>query len=248
MELNAKLSSLEDEVKLLKGEVKVILSEIRAAVLGQDNPFTTEPGQGLHVDRSALEERPPIRIVKIPAEGQEEEPSIEFAETQSEASFLGDAASPAEPEEVLAIPEPTAAQLPPREQELPAAMPAARAEPPPSPPPPTVAAAHPPAIPPQTTHEWSLLTIAGLAVWAEDAVKQIGSERLRVLLDLCEFTGYLSTAAKEALLSVTSLAPAAEEKDTTPSVNDCLVVLYQLDALMRGEEPAAARRLSGLAH
>jgi hypothetical protein len=87
------------------------------------------------------------------------------------------------------------------------------------------------------------MTVAGLTVWAEDAIKQIGPERLRILLDLCEFTGYLSTAAKEALLSVTSLVPAAEEKGSPPSVNECLVVLYQLDALMRGEEPAGSRRL-----
>ena len=82
------------------------------------------------------------------------------------------------------------------------------------------------------------MTVAGLTVWAEEAVKQIGPERLRILLDLCEFTGYLSGAAKEALLRVTSLGLPAEERTTPPSANECLVVLHQLDALMRGEEPA----------
>jgi len=85
---------------------------------------------------------------------------------------------------------------------------------------------------------WSLLTVAGLAVWAEEATRQIGPERLRILLDLCEFTGYLSGPAKEALLKVTSLGLSTEERTTPPSANECLVVLCQLDALMRGEEPA----------
>jgi hypothetical protein len=56
-----------------------------------------------------------------------------------------------------------------------------------------------------STPRWTLITVAGLAVWAEEAIKQIGPERLRILLDLCEFTGYLSSSAKEALLKVTSL-------------------------------------------
>jgi len=238
MELNAKLSSLEDEVRLLKGEVKVILSEIRTAVLGQDNPFMKEPGQGLRADPSALEQRPPIRVVKIPAEGEEEEPSVGFNQPHSEAAFSVPASLP-EPEEVLDLPQPMASPPPPKEQEKPQTTPTARATPPPAPAP----QQQPAAAAPQTVPEWSLMTVAGLTVWAEDAVKQIGPERLRILLDLCEFTGYLSTAAKKALLSVTSLVPAAEEKGSPPSVNECLVVLYQLDALMRGEEPAGSRRL-----
>ena len=87
--------------------------------------------------------------------------------------------------------------------------------------------------------------MAGLAVWAEEAVKQVGTERLRILLDLCEFTGYLSAPAKEALLKVTSLGLAEEERTTPPSANECLVVLYQLDALMQSEDSTG--RFRGLA-
>jgi hypothetical protein len=93
---------------------------------------------------------------------------------------------------------------------------------------------------------WSLITVAGLAVWAEEAVKQIGIKRLRVLLDLCEFTGDLSPDAKEALLKVTSLVHASLERKTSPSTNECLVVLCQLDALLKGEQPAGLS-LGGLA-
>jgi hypothetical protein len=89
---------------------------------------------------------------------------------------------------------------------------------------------------------WSLIKIAGLAVWAEEALQQIGPERLQVLLDLCEFAGYLPNSAREALSKVMNLGLMIEERATPPSLNECLVVLYQLDALMRNEEPLTVLR------
>lgn len=234
MELNAKIASLEDDVKLLKGEVKLILSEIRTAILGQDNPFA-DPGQALRADPGALESRPPIRVVRVASEDDEAETSEQPSPKAPEAIWDDEA-------ETL-VPEPaTAVEEPQPEEPAPAPVrPVATRRAPAQPPEPVpIARVEPaPAPAPGSTPRWSLITVAGLAVWAEEAVKQIGSERLRILLDLCEFTGYLSGPAKEALLKVTSLGLQAEERTTPPpSANECLVVLCQLDALMRGEEPA----------
>ena len=234
MELNAKIASLEDDVKLLKGEVKLILSEIRTAILGQDNPFA-DPGQALRADPGALESRPPIRVVRVASEDDEAETSEQPSPKAPEAIWDDEA-------ETL-VPEPaTAVEEPQPEEPAPAPVrPVATRRAPVQPPEPVpIARVEPaPAPAPGSTPRWSLITVAGLAVWAEEAVKQIGSERLRILLDLCEFTGYLSGPAKEALLKVTSLGLQAEERTTPPpSANECLVVLCQLDALMRGEEPA----------
>ncbi len=44
MELTEQLGTLQDEVKLLKGEIKAILKELRTAVLSSDNPFTMDAG------------------------------------------------------------------------------------------------------------------------------------------------------------------------------------------------------------
>ena len=234
MELNAKIASLEDDVKLLKGEVKLILSEIRTAILGQDNPFA-DPGQALRADPGALESRPPIRVVRVASEDDEAETSEQPSPKAPEAIWDDEA-------ETL-VPEPaTAVEEPQPEEPAPAPVrPVATRRAPAQPPEPVpIARVEPaPAPAPGSTPRWSLITVAGLAVWAEEAVKQIGSERLRILLDLCEFTGYLSGPAKEALLKVTSLGLQAEERTTPPSANECLVVLCQLDALMRGEEPAS---------
>jgi hypothetical protein len=251
MEINAKLASLEDEVKLLKGEVKLILSEIRAAILGQDNPFA-EPGQGLRADPGALESRPPIKVVRVPSEDEEPEPIEEPRQTAPQAIWEEDAEAN-EPEPAVAE-EPPALQTPQEPapapitpiatRQAPVQPPVATArivEPVSTPTPPAPAMPAPAPAPTAATPEsgmprWSLLTVAGLAVWAEEAVKQIGSKRLRILLDLCEFTGYVSGPVKEALLKVTSLGLQAKERTAAPSANECLVVLRQLDALLRGEE------------
>jgi hypothetical protein len=39
MDQSSKIAALEEEVSVLKGEIKAILKEVRAAVLAQDNPF-----------------------------------------------------------------------------------------------------------------------------------------------------------------------------------------------------------------
>jgi len=236
MELNAKISSLEEEVKLLKGEVKLILSEIRAAILGQDNPFATESGQRLNADPDALGTRPPIRVVKVPPEGEEEEALSEAEEAAPETPWPEEPHTEARAEAPAVAPQRhEAASAParpaPSSPESPLkALPAQAPQPPPA------ARQEPQAAPPQNIPSWNLMTVAGLAVWAEDALKQVGPERLQILLDLCEFAGYLPKAAKEALARVANLGLVVDEETEPASVNECLVILYQLDALMRGEE------------
>ncbi|MDI6857672.1 MAG: hypothetical protein QME71_05085 [Dehalococcoidia bacterium] len=246
MELNAKISSLEDEVKLLKGEVKLILSEIRAAILSQNNPFGG--GQGAVIGVDASDTRPPIRVVKLAEEQDEEEegtPAISAANSWDE----GEDARVAAPQVETPPAQREDPQPPPRRaaETAPQAMtgtPPARDEAP--------AMQKPAALPrqeaPATDNglSWSLIKVAGLAVWAEEALKQVGPERLEILLDLCEFAGYLPKSAKEALMRVMNLGIAIDERTEPPSVNECLVILYQLHALMEGEKPEALRgRLSG---
>jgi hypothetical protein len=273
MEINAKIASLEDEVKLLKGEVKLILSEIRTAILGQDNPFA-EPGQALRADHGALESRPPIRVVHVPSDDEEAEQVDSPTENAPQSVWNEDTeagepqpamaeeppAPPPEPEPAPAPLKPIATQQAPVQppappvaastvEPAPDPLPAAPPAPTPiatatarAPAPPPVAA---PALPAGAPH-WSLITVAGLAIWAEESIKQIGSKRLRILLDLCEYSGNINGPIKEALLKVTSLGVQAKETTTPPSANDCLVVLCQLDALMKGEQPAG-RSFSSLA-
>lgn len=246
MELNAKISSLEEEVKLLKGEVKLILSEIRTAILSRSNPFSPDTGQALYADPEALEARPPIRVVKAQPEEEEEE-------------GLPVAASPPEPaaetfwpeeegEPMVVVEEVAASILPTYESPGPVPEPAPRTKKETPPPRPSQLGPSPTplreakAAPSQAAPNWSLIKVAGLMVWAEEALKQVGPERLQILLDLCEFAGYLPKTAKEALTRVMDLGLAVEERATPPTTNECLVILHQLDALLQEEEPPGILR------
>ena len=245
MELNAKISSLEEEVKLLKGEVKLILSEIRTAILSRSNPFSPDTGQALYADPEALEARPPIRVVKAQPEEEEEELPVAASppEPAAETFWPEDEGEPVEGEEGG-----TASILPTYEPPGPAPEPAPRTRketPPPRPsqlgpsPTPLREAKAPPS---QAASNWSLIKVAGLMVWAEEALNQVGPERLQILLDLCEFAGYLPKTAKEALTRVMDLGLAVEERATPPTTNECLVILHQLDALLQEEEPPGILR------
>jgi len=246
MELNAKISSLEDEVKLLKGEVKLILSEIRTAILSRSNPFSPDTGQALYADPEALEARPPIRVVKVqPEEDEEEELPIAAspAEPAPETFWPEEEGEPVEAEEEVA-----ASILPTYEPPGPAPEPAPRTRgeiPPPRPPrlrPSPTPSPEAEAASSQAAPNWSLIKVAGLMVWAEEALNQVGPERLQILLDLCEFAGYLPKTAKEALTRVMDLGLAVEERATPPTTNECLVILHQLDALLQEEEPPGILR------
>jgi hypothetical protein len=88
---------------------------------------------------------------------------------------------------------------------------------------------------PAAAPAWTLLTVAGLSAWAEDAMRRLGALRLEILLDLCEAAGHLSHEARVALNRITELelpAPVA-----VPSQNETAAILRQLEALIEDEAP-----------
>lgn len=221
MEINQKLTALEDEVKVLKSEVKAILKEIRTTLLASDNPFA--PDRGGAVFRPV--ERPPS------PSALEEEFESEGAEPMDEiggAEPMGpvEAPSPPPPSEPAPIPlQQAAAPEPGFRQTGPAST-----GPPPN---------------GEWAPRWSLMTIAGLAAWAEEATVALGAQRLHIILDLAEFAGLVPEEVKEALLKLTKLGKSkAGEGDGATSINESLVVLRQLEAILHGEDPdeLSARR------
>ena len=189
-QLESRVATLEDEGKIVKGEVKQILTEIRTAILVRDNPFEGDGGLA-----AAASAPPPIAVAAV--------------------------AQPAPPPATR--PEP--APLPP---------PAAKSEPAPEP------AKEPvmlrPVQPPPAPHTpaWSLLTIAGLTAWAEEAMLRLGSLRLEILLDLCETAGHISPEARTALSRVSEME--IPEPAQAPSSNETVALLRQLDALVNDAE------------
>lgn len=215
-QLESRVATLEDEGKIVKGEVKQILTEIRSVILVRDNPFESE---GMNAGRS----QPTTNIVST-TQNAPPEPR-----------------SQPRPEPIAAV-EPEEEPEPEPEPEKPAPKPEPPKEPVmlrPQPALPAPALPPPPAEPEQP--QWSLLTIAGLSAWAEEAMRRLGSLRLEILLDLCEAAGHLTPEARAALARVTELDIA--EPAQTPSTNETVVILRQLDALVNDDQDYGEPRL-----
>jgi hypothetical protein len=209
--LESRVATLEDEGKIIKGEVKQVLTEIRTAVLARENPFDVDAGV----------RRQPANVHVIAA-APEPPPQ----------------AAPAPPPPPPSAPEPEPAPAPePEPAPAPSPAPEPRREPVPLRPNPAYAPPSQPE-PEPAGPEWSLLTIASLSAWAEEAMRRVGSLRLEILLDLCEAAGHLSPESRAALSRVTELDVPAPE--SPPSTNETVVILRQLDALLHEEQDDAA--------
>jgi hypothetical protein len=241
MEITAQIAALEEEVKILKGEIKSILEEIRSAVLAQDNPFG--PQSGLQVFRP------------IERSDSTSEPS-----TQPNEASLGPTTPPVtadQPTDALSgvmLAEPPGAppgdwsgpQMPPLAPMVgaapePALRPATAGAGPQAAPIPPAPAGNPdasPALPPAeapAAYPWSVSTIASLVAWVDETTSRLGITHLQMILDLARFAGLLPQEAEEALLKVIKLASSRKDSATV-SVNDTLVALRQLEAIFQGTE------------
>jgi hypothetical protein len=206
-QLESRVATLEDENKIVRGEVKQILTEIRTAILVRDNPFEAE---------SSLASAAPAHMANTTAGPA---PQVQEIHVHTPAG-----------------PEPSRAE---------GAQPSAKEERPVAQPPPATAPAREPAMlrslqPPRSEHDaWSLMTIAGLSAWAEEAIARLGSLRFEILLDLCETAGHITPEARKALARVGDMEIA--EPATAPSTNETLVILRQLDALLNDGDEDRAR-------
>ena len=231
MELDQAVTTLQDEMKLLKGEIKTILKDIRSAVLSADNPFTAgvkpptfnavaRPGSNDAADEPGVEQaeedeaQPPSDT--LPLDGPSQPPGTPPLDGPSQPPGMPPLAGPGQPP-------------------LGVALPGSDNEPTPIRPPTSDA---PASSPPQ----WNLLTIASLTAWAEDAVKTLGQQRFQIVLELACLAEVLSTEVQEVLGRVAELAPAKKENYQPLNVNDCLVVLNQLEAILQGEKVTKLRR------
>jgi hypothetical protein len=214
MEITAQIAALEEEVRLVKGEIKSILEEIRTSVLTRDNPFATQGGLPIFqpIERSepsgetapAPEEADP-GVTRAPATASEvEDPLPHVLRVE-----------PTSPPETRAGPE--SAPLPMAAGRRPEVTPL-----------PTMAEA---AVP----QAWSVSTIAGLIAWVDETTSRLGTTHLQMILDLAPFAGLIPPEAEEALLKVVKLASSRKDSATV-SVNDTLVALRQLEAIFQGAE------------
>ncbi len=216
-QLATKVAQLESRVAVLEDEGKIVRGEVK---------------QILTEIRSAIL----VRDNPFDSEGgSRAAPTLNIIPSQPLPGVDPPAPAPGPPREPDRRPEPPLAQHdidPSSREPIPLRPPVGR-----PPAPPVLAALATVAEQPH----WSLLTIAGLAAWAEEAMERIGSLRLEILLDLCEAAGHLTPEARIALARVTELD--LREPERTPSNNETVAILRQLDALVSDDEDNGSSRL-----
>jgi hypothetical protein len=212
MEFTDRIAALEDEINVLKTEIKAVLVDIRDELMKKKGPFAVQSGEsratgpadpGFEVDSNDLDiyAEPTARILRMDAASRG--PGNETA-----TLVQPPAPAPATPDDLVTRLSKMAhagATMPSRP------MPA-----------------------PGAPREWGVLDIASMGKWAEAATRRVGRKRLEELLGVYQLlTGEPQQEPKDALLLMLDLCGANHEPANV-SMNDIVTVLSQLDALFRG--------------
>jgi hypothetical protein len=207
-QLTTKVAQLESRVAALEDEGKIVKGEVKQ-ILTEIRTAILVRDNPFESD-SAGNMSGPISIVQAPPVAKLE--LVPPAEHHESPTKQTEANAP-EPQPVAA---PTPAPQPGREPVMLRPTPVAFIEP--------------------EKPKWTLLTIASLSAWAEEAMRKLGALRLEILLDLCEASGHITPDARLALARVTELDIA--EPGTQPSATETAAILRQLDALVNDDADA----------
>ena len=257
-DVHQRVNELENEMKVLKNEIKAVLLDIREQYLNAENPFTVGGpaatgggGPMINISSTPTSGSEP-RIIHVETRGGNEEvgptihhPSSSETTSATDTSSLHGTVSspglgPSTEDEVLPMVEgrgrkDAGAILPSLElreieedRSLPSAMNRGRKE--------------TPRKRIKQTPEYrsssengagiSLITVAGLSRWVDDSVEKIGKERTEVMVEACHVVGYLPEELKDLLNRLVRLAQVDEPKKRKIATGDYLSVIAQLDSLL----------------
>ncbi len=224
MELNDRVSQIEDELKILKNEVQAVLLDLRESYMSLENPFNlaelavaaqpiiiNNPAPSPAPEPVAPEEPlPPEPVDPLLALEPEAEP---LDETESLEDFE-DTESEPEPEYQAVAPEDTA-----HEEVTRAWRPASGTE--------GNGSSGEGESSPGTM---DLTIISTLADWVQDVVRRHGSERAETLLDMSEMMGFVETDLRDVLSKF--VFPSSDDFSGKVTTRDYLSALKELDGIL----------------
>ncbi len=220
MDLNDKVTKLEDEIKILKNEVQAVLLDLRESYLSRENPFNPSlspvTAQLITIAQqvSVAEEKP---YDMTPEENQE-----------SELGGLEELTSEPEPvykQELIADEETAHDEVKGvwRPEIEPGAYAKSR----------------------ETTDGFDgkadLATIAGLVQWVAQSTKRLGRERVEVILDISEIAGHLRPDIKQVLVKFINAPDGYSGEVMT---RDYLISLIELNGLLGNSNKSEVALLS----
>lgn len=247
MELNDKVTQLEDEIKILKNEVQAVLLDLRESFLNNINPFnpdalySQEASQSLTGVSNTQPQREPIANVLI------EEPVVKPIENKPEIidnsgeESITDSATEYEsiddlPDLEEIMNEQTLGFISDSQNNVKNEV--TQKEGKMVWHPETRSIAQLKARDAETTvtpdeDKIDLDRIEELAQWVESSVKKMGHERTRTILDISETMGYVNTTLKNILVKF--IHPLADGETVNVTTQDYLSTLVQLNKVLKNE-------------
>lgn len=210
MDLENRVLTLETEFKIIKGEIKALLLDMRETVNDMENPFRSpEPAIGNmgSVKGKLLEARglPPIEkslIKKIPA-------------VEADSGFFEETAEPEEAEEIEEF-FGEEAEIPKRQdktQEKSQEVPRITME-----------------------NDINTYTLVELMRWTDYTLSTIGKKRLEEILNLYALTGHLPEKVKDVIVNIAKLSTADVAEESQATMNDNITVIAQLHEILNPGE------------
>jgi archaellum component FlaD/FlaE len=229
MELNQKMASLENELRLVKGEVKKLLVDIREIMNNMENPFydvqnksAGGPSFEIHMAGGG-DELPGFKTSK---EREMENKDVKSAGSIRETVQESDKYfQPADKPE-RGIPQDLAEMLKQYEEmkhredmqkEVPKEMPKEN---------------------PGILHEngIDIFTLTELMRWTDHTLMTIGRDKLDRILDLYTLTGHLSQDLKDIVKNIANLSDQDTAEDGAATVKDHITVISHLNVILNPNE------------
>lgn len=202
MDLTANVAALEEEVTLLKGEIKLILQEVRTAILTRENPFTLAS-----MEAHAM----PMAITSIEAHAMPSSHGNERA-NERDMSPVREPEPHKEPEEPKKpAPEPTPLRQPSGQKEAQKPVEERYEAPRPA--------------------RMDVPMLAALVTWTQEMAERHSNADLSIVLSLARYGGLIE-GDLEATLGKIGKAVAAPSDKMRAGIGDILLALRQLEALI----------------
>ncbi|KKH45842.1 hypothetical protein [Methanosarcina sp. 1.H.A.2.2] len=229
MELEKKIISLESEFRIVKGEIKKLLLDLREMMNNSENPFYTGNASAL-LSRSS--EVVPVRAESLVAEEKEE---ITSKDNRADTPLpgcspgLSQGQGPEGPKANSAELEgnPDLMVLLRKYAGLsPVASPEKKVQISPENPPETFSPAT------ASLEKIDLFTLIELMRWTDYTLRTIEREKLKEALEFYELTGHLQERIKDVVLKIVKLSDEDPEHEYRTSMKDYITALAQLNTIL----------------
>ncbi len=212
MELDKRVAGLETEFKIIKGEMRELLVDIRDQMNRTDNPFCGIQSQGAPTVEAPKKEIPlegENTEEKLPEEGFESPPTVpgNSPADKERQGIIGGNPGAINPEAIQTARESVKQEG--KTQEIPVQEPADSGR-----------------------KEIDTPMIVELMRWVDYAVRTVGHSNLDELLNLYNVTGHLSDELKGVLQNIANLSIEEPAEESRVSMKENIVVLSHLSTIL----------------